>query len=81
VSVQVPEGQSVELTIKANGFKDTRVIVDGSDPSQSIKLESLTGARGKPQKPVPQKGVAAPAKPGSKRPALGGGEIIDPWSK
>ena len=81
VSVQVPEGQSVELTIKANGFKDTRVIVDGSDPSQSIKLESLTGARGKPQKPVPQKGVPAPAKPGSKRPALGGGEIIDPWSK
>ncbi|HEX5098329.1 MAG TPA: serine/threonine-protein kinase [Polyangiaceae bacterium] len=79
VSVQVPEGQSVELTIKATGFKETRVVVDGSDPSQSIKLESLAAVRGKPQKPAPTK--PAPAKPGGKRPTLGGGEIIDPWSK
>jgi hypothetical protein len=79
VSVSVPEGQSVELTIKASGFKDTRVVVDGSDPSQSIRLESLAVVRGKPQKPAPAK--PAPAKPGGKRPSLGGGEIIDPWSK
>ena len=84
VSVSVPEGQSVELTIKAAGFKETRVVVDGSDPSQSIRLESLTAVRGKPQKPGPQKPAPAkpaPAKPGGKRPSLGGGEIIDPWSK
>jgi tRNA A-37 threonylcarbamoyl transferase component Bud32 len=86
VSVQVPVGQSVELTIKASGFKEARVVVDGSETSQSIKLESLTPVRGKPQKTGPQKPTSAPAKPapakpGAKRPALGGGEIIDPWSK
>ena len=77
VSVTVPEGQSVELSIKAAGFKDSRVVVDGSEPSLSIRLEALP-ARGRPGKPP-----AAPAKPpaATKRPALGTGEIIDPWGK
>jgi hypothetical protein len=85
ISVPVPEGQSVELTIKSSGFKDTRVIVDGTEASQSIQLEPVASPRGKPQKTSSQKAAAAktsPAKPGgAKRPTLGGGEIIDPWSK
>jgi serine/threonine-protein kinase len=77
VSVSVPEGQSVELSIKAAGFKDSRVVVDGSDPSLSIRLEALAprarpGVKGAP----PAKAAVA-----TKRPALGGGEIIDPWGK
>jgi serine/threonine-protein kinase len=87
ISVSVVEGQSVELTIKASGFKDSRVIVDGSEASQSIKLEPVAAPRGKPLKASSQKAGAAAAKPttkptGGKRPSsLGGGEIIDPWSK
>jgi serine/threonine-protein kinase len=87
ISVQVPMGQSVEVTIRASGFKETRVVVDGTESSQSIKLEALPSARGKPTKAGPQKPAPATAKPatarpgGGKRPSLGGGEIIDPWSK
>jgi eukaryotic-like serine/threonine-protein kinase len=87
VSVSVPEGQSIELTIKAPGFKDSRLMVDGSETSQSIRLEALAAPRGKPQKPSNAKATPATTKPtatkpaGGKRPSLGGGEIIDPWSK
>jgi serine/threonine-protein kinase len=80
VSVQVPEGQSVELAVKAEGFKDTHVVLDGKDPSQTIKLEHVP-PRNKPQKTAAAATTkpAAPAKP--KHTTLGGGEIIDPWSK
>jgi eukaryotic-like serine/threonine-protein kinase len=78
VAVSVPLGQSVELWIKADGFNDSHVVVDGSEPSQSIKLEHVA-LKGKPQKAA---AAAKPAaKPASKHQSLGGGEIIDPWSK
>ncbi len=76
VSVSVPEGQSIELSIRAAGFKDSRVVVDGSEPSLSIKLEPAA-VRNKPQKVPPPPKTGTPGK----RPSLGGGEIIDPWSK
>jgi serine/threonine-protein kinase len=79
VSISVPEGQSVELSIKATGFKDARVVVDGSEPSQSIRLEAVATARPKSQKAPSTSPGKAPAS--GKRPSLGGGEIIDPWSK
>ena len=77
VSVSVPEGQSVELSIKATGFKDSRVVVDGSEPSLSIRLEPLASRARAGAKAAP------PAKPpaAAKRPSLGGGEIVDPWGK
>jgi len=86
VSVSVEEGHSVELVIKADGFKDSRVMIDGSEASQSIKLERVP-SKGKPQRsppPTPAKSTAGKptaGKPAGKRPTLGGGEIIDPWSK
>ena len=80
VSVQVPEGQSVELVIRAEGFKESRVVVDGQDASQSIKLERAL-LKTKPQK-APVATAAKPAPPGKpKRPSMGGNEIIDPWGK
>jgi serine/threonine-protein kinase len=80
VSVQVPEGQSVELVIRAEGFKESRVIVDGQDTSQSIKLERVA-VKTKPQK-APVTTATKPAAPGKpKRPSMGANEIIDPWSK
>ncbi|HSU39483.1 MAG TPA: serine/threonine-protein kinase, partial [Polyangiaceae bacterium] len=80
VSVQVPEGQSVELVIRADGFKESRVMVDGQDASQSIKLEHLA-SKAKPQKAP----GATAAKPGAtlkpKAPSIGGTDIRDPWGK
>jgi serine/threonine-protein kinase len=80
VGVSVAEGQSVELVIKAEGFKDSRVVLDGSEPSHSIKLERAP-TRTKPSKSTSPSTAKPAGKPASKRPAIGGGEIIDPWSK
>ena len=74
LGIDVPTGQSVELTLKAAGYKDARVVIDGKQPRQVIQLERVAG------RPKPQKPVAPAAKPATKRPSLGG-EIIDPWSK
>jgi eukaryotic-like serine/threonine-protein kinase len=75
VGVSVAEGSSVELVIKAEGFKDSRVVLDGSEQSHSIKLERA------PTRTKPSKTASPAGKPAPKRPAIGGGEIIDPWSK
>jgi serine/threonine-protein kinase len=83
VSVELAEGQSVELSIRAEGYKDARVIVDGtSETRQSIRLEKIAGPAPK-ARPKPAGGATAKptAKPAGKRPSMGGGEIIDPWSK
>ncbi len=79
VSIDVPEGKTVELAIRADGFKDARVIVDQTSESrQSIRLERITTARSKPKPATP---AAPKPAPRPKRPSMGGGEIIDPWSK
>jgi len=80
LAVPVPDGQKVELTLKADGFVEQAVTLDGSETSKTIKLERIA-VRGRPQK-APAATAAKPgAKPAPKRPAIGGGEIIDPWSK
>jgi serine/threonine-protein kinase len=80
LSVTVPDGQSVELVLKADGFKDGHAVIDGSAASQVIKLEHVP-TKTKPQKTpaLTAEKPAAPAKP--KHATIGGGEIIDPWSK
>jgi tRNA A-37 threonylcarbamoyl transferase component Bud32 len=79
VSVDLTDGQSVELSIRAEGYKDARVIIDGTSESrQSIRLEKVAGPAPKSR---PKPAAAVTAKPAGKRPSIGGGEIIDPWSK
>jgi serine/threonine-protein kinase len=80
VSVTVPEGQKLELVAKADGFKETRIVIDGSQASQSIKLEHVA-TKTKPQKAPPAMAAKPAPAPKAKRPTIGGGEIIDPWSK
>jgi tRNA A-37 threonylcarbamoyl transferase component Bud32 len=80
LAVPVPDGQKVELTLKADGFVEQAVTLDGAEPSKTIKLER-TPVRGRPQK-APAATASKPGpKPTPKRPSIGGGEIIDPWSK
>jgi eukaryotic-like serine/threonine-protein kinase len=83
ISVDVPEGGSVELSLRAEGYRDMRVVVDGSETRQSIRLERATAAtKPKPTKPSTSAAPKPASKPQpAKRPVLGGGEIIDPWGK
>ena len=80
VNVEVPEGKNVELQIVREGYKNARVVLDGSEGTQAIKLEKVAAPRS--NKPSKAPSTAAP-KPSAtkKRPSLGSGEIIDPWSK
>jgi serine/threonine-protein kinase len=80
VNVEVPEGKNVELQIVREGYKNARVVLDGSEGTQAIKLEKVAVASRPARAPKPQ--PAAPkATATKKRPSLGSGEIIDPWSK
>jgi tRNA A-37 threonylcarbamoyl transferase component Bud32 len=74
VGIDVPHGESVELTLRAAGHKDARVIIDGSEPRQLIQLERVAS------KPKVVKAPAPASKPTVKRPALGS-DIVDPWGK
>jgi tRNA A-37 threonylcarbamoyl transferase component Bud32 len=79
VSVDVTAGQMVELFIRAEGFKDARVILDDtSETRQSIRLEKVVGPA---QKARAKSTPAVAPKPSGKKPTIGGGEIIDPWGK
>jgi hypothetical protein len=80
VNVEVPEGKNVELQITREGYKNARVVLDGSEGTQAIKLEKVASAARPSKAPKPQ--TAQPkATATKKRPSLGSGEIIDPWSK
>ena len=80
VNVEVPEGTNVELQIIREGYKNARVVLDGSEGTQAIKLEKVAAPAleqtEKPSRPQPRSRAAT-----KKRPSLGSGEIIDPWSK
>ncbi len=80
LAVPVPDGEKIELTLKADGFVEQAVTVESSETSKTIRLERMP-VRGRPQK-GPAASTSKPGpKPAPKRPTLGGGEIIDPWSK
>ncbi|HTQ07452.1 MAG TPA: serine/threonine-protein kinase [Polyangiaceae bacterium] len=81
LAVPVPDGQKVELTLKADGFVEKTVTLDGSAASKTVPLERIP-VRGRPQKAgAATAAKAAAAKPAPKHSSIGGGEIIDPWSK
>ena len=81
IAVDVPEDKNVEVQIVREGFKNARLVLDGSEGKQSIKLEKVQ-AVARPAKPGKPSATAAPKPTATKkRPSLGSGEIIDPWSK
>ena len=41
LAVPVAAGQAVELTLRADGFVENHLTLDGSEPSQTVKLERI----------------------------------------
>ncbi|HKY39406.1 MAG TPA: serine/threonine-protein kinase [Polyangiaceae bacterium] len=82
VIIEVEEGKTLELSIRADGYKEREYIVDGSKVRDSVQLEKIPGRAGyTPRPPQPKKGATDPkleAKP-KKKPGMGGGEIVNPW--
>ncbi len=86
VTVEVPAGEQVVVTIRAEGHLEKELTLDGSEARQSIQLEPVAEAP-KPAaepKPVAKPGPRPTPKPGPKpaptpRPNIGGGDIVNPW--
>ena len=78
ISVTVPEGKTLQLTIKANNYQDSTLTLNGSEGRKVVQLKSKPAAKGgrflpadKPATPDPVK------KPPS---SSGGGDIVNPWN-
>ena len=92
VDVEIDEGSKVLLEIRREGFKTRKLTLDGSEARQSVKMERdaqvalkapVPKARPQPKAGAPKagqvKGADSKTKPKPK-PAIGGGEIVDPWN-
>jgi eukaryotic-like serine/threonine-protein kinase len=87
VDVEIEEGSTIDLEIRREGFKTRTLSLDGSQSRQSVKMErdaqvalKAPVPKGRPQPRAGQpKAGDAKGKPKPK-PAIGGGEIVDPWN-
>ena len=79
LAVEVKEGESLELTIKREGFLPQTVTVDSTMGKRVVKLERARTTAGRVPGPLPTKPEAKPkAKP---KKSIGGGEIVNPWGE
>jgi serine/threonine-protein kinase len=80
VVLEVEEGKTTTLTVRAEGYKDLEMVLDGSKARESVRLEPLPKAGGYTPRPQPKRAPEpkADAKP-KKKPGIGGGEIVNPW--
>jgi serine/threonine protein kinase len=81
VVLEVEEGQTIELSVRMEGYKDLALALDGSKARESVKLERLptkTGyvPRAPSKKPTEPKATEPKSK---KKSGIGGGEIVNPW--
>ncbi|MBX3183357.1 MAG: protein kinase [Polyangiaceae bacterium] len=91
VSVEVPAGEEVVVTIRAEGYADQELTLDGSESRQSIQLERVAEAQAPDPKPAAApKPAAGPRPAAGPKPAAapkptpkptGGGELVDPWGR
>jgi eukaryotic-like serine/threonine-protein kinase len=79
VLLSVEEGKPLKLSARMDGYKELELLIDGSSPRESAKLERLPAKVGNVPRPQPKK-TPESAKPEPKK-TLGGGEIVDPWRK
>jgi serine/threonine-protein kinase len=80
VKIEVPEGQRVVVQIRAEGYKIEDVTLDGNERRKVVSLEKL-GRVQSYRPPARAKGPDRPAAPAKRKPGIGGGEIVDPWSR
>jgi serine/threonine protein kinase len=81
VQVEVPAGSSVALQIRAEGYKVEDLLLDGSELRKVVSLEKLVKPQAYRPGPVKAKAPDKSAAPAKKRGSIGGGEIVDPWSR
>jgi len=79
VVVQVPEGQKVQIEVRHSGYVTQRIVLDGSQPKQLVRLERDRATPGTRPKFGPVRAAPTPSKPRSQ--SLGGGEIVNPWGR
>jgi serine/threonine-protein kinase len=83
--VDVPEGKTVQVTVRADGYHDQVVTLDGSEGRKDVILRPKgSGAR---QPPATTKTADTSPPPTVKPPptkppstSTGGGEIVNPWA-
>jgi eukaryotic-like serine/threonine-protein kinase len=74
-SVDVDEGQTVIIEIRAEGYETARLDLDGKESSAVVELKPLKlGA------PVKGSGTGKPAGSAKVGPKKGPGETVDPWN-
>ena len=79
VVIDIEEGKLVQLDIKLNGYKDKRLVLDGSQAKVSVALESSTSRpAARPVQPKAKPDGEKP--PPKKKPGIGGSEIVNPWN-
>jgi serine/threonine-protein kinase len=82
VRVHVAEGEKLQLEVRFAGYKPQALTIDGSEGRKAVVLEPI--AKAATYRPPSNKAKpAAPATtpPAKKKPALGGGEIVNPWDR
>lgn len=78
VVLEVPQGETVTLHVRRQGYKEAEIVLDGSERKRSVALEAeRNAARPAPSpKVAPQPKVAAPPAPPKK---TSSSEIVNPW--
>ena len=83
ITIDVPVGQKVTVEVRREGYKNQLVSLDGSEKKVKINLVRVAGAGGRRPAPArsPAGESATKTPPSQPPPALGGGEIVNPWAK
>jgi serine/threonine-protein kinase len=81
-SVEIEEGKSVSLEIRAEGYEPTRIELDGSQPARFVKLTAQRSAKtgGVTSRPIGTAVRQTTTSTGSGSTGSGkSSEIVDPW--
>jgi eukaryotic-like serine/threonine-protein kinase len=82
VLLEVEEGKTLALSVRMDGYKELALMVDGSQPRETAKLERLPNRNVGVARPTAKKAADAKADSKSKKKAsIGGGEIVNPWAQ
>jgi serine/threonine-protein kinase len=79
--LQVPEGESIKLEIKREGYKDQTVEVDGSKQKLVVKLAKVPGAGRSYVRPAPVTQGPKPKPKPKPRPTITDPGLVNPWGE